>query len=138
MILALVRSDYLATCTLGKLHIDGHLFATIERAQSGDHPCIFEGKYKLVPHKSPKFGDVYAFVGDQCYEWAIPDGQNGRCLILLHPANLASELLGCVAPGLSHGVIGQEKAVLNSRAAMAAIREMLGHEEHSITVTRAA
>lgn len=138
MIFSLVRSDYLPHCTLGKLHIDGHLFATIERAQSGDHPCIPEGTYKLVPHKSPKFGDVYAFVGGSCFEYSVPEGHEGRCLILLHPANLASELLGCVAPGLSHGVIGQDKAVLNSRAAMAAIREMLGYEEHSVTIARAA
>lgn len=135
MILSLVRSTYLDRCTLGKLHIDGTLFATIERARRGDHPCIPEGKYTLIPHKSPKHGDVYAFVGESCYEYAVPEGSEGRCLILLHSANLASELLGCVAPGLSPGFIGQEHAVLNSKAAMAAIRELLGSETHSITIT---
>lgn len=135
MILPLVRTDYLPTCTLGKLHVDGTVFATMERAKTGDHPCIPEGEYQVVPHKSPKFGDVYAVIGGKCYEWEVPEGQDGRCLILIHPANLVSELLGCIAPGLSHGHIGQERAVLNSRAAMAAIKEMLGKETHRLIIS---
>jgi hypothetical protein len=138
MILSIQR-DYKDTCTPGRLHIDGTVFATMERARDGDHPCIPEGTYQLVPHVSPKHGDVYSFVGGVCYENEVPQGEEGRCLILLHSANTASELLGCVAPGLSPGYIGQERAVLHSKAAMSAIREMLGREEsHSIVISRAA
>lgn len=137
MILSLSRT-YLETCTMGKLHIDGTVFATMERARSGDHPCIPEDTYTLIPHESPKFGNVYAFVGGVCYENEVPAGRDGRCMILLHPANTAHELLGCVAPGFSPGYVGQERAVLNSRAAMAAIREILGKDSHSIHITRAA
>lgn len=133
-----IARTYLDQCTTGRMHIDGHVFATMERARVGEHPCIPEGEYTLKPHISPKHGNVYAFVGDGVYEYKVQAGEVGRCLILLHPANTAHELLGCVAPGLSPGFIGQDHAVLNSKAAMAAIREMLGQETHTVTIMRAA
>lgn len=136
MIFTIART-YLNDCTTGRMHIDGHVFATMERSRTGDHPCVPEGLYDLVPHKSPKFGNVYAFIGANVYEWAVPEGKEGRCLILLHPGNTYHDLLGCVAPGLSPGHIGQDPAVLNSKAAMGALREMLGTESHTVTIMRA-
>ena len=137
MNLWLERLEYRDDCTLGKLHIDGATFPTIERARTGDHPCITTGMYDLKPHVSPKHGNVYSFIGGDVYEYSVPEGViGGRCLVLLHSANLASELLGCVAPGLAAGFIGNEHAVLNSKAAMAAISTLLGRtESHQVRIS---
>jgi len=136
MNLWLERLEYRDDCTLGKLHIDGATFPTIERARTGDHPCIPTGMYELKPHASPRHGDVYSFIGVNVFEFEVPLGKEGRCLVLLHSANLASELLGCVAPGLGSGFIGNEHAVLNSKAAMSAISTLLGRtESHQIRIS---
>lgn len=135
MNLSLFR-HYFDDCTLGKLHVGGVVFSTIERPQTYEHPCIPQGTYSLVPHVSPEHGDVYAFVGGTCYEYAVPEGKEGRCLIELHPANFASQLLGCIAPGLADGFMDEKRAVFHSRAAMAALREILGKETHSILIMR--
>ena len=74
--------------------------------------CIPAGKYQLaLKHKSPKFGDCFAVM-------KVPD----RSDILGHPANRASELLGCFAPGSRFGYLDGEFAVLSSRKAMDDIR----------------
>lgn len=131
-----IERTYLPECTLGTLTLDdGRTFATIERARRGDHPCIPEGEYVLRPHESPHHGPVYAFVGPGVWEWAVPAGETGRCLIELHVANRASELLGCCAPGMAHGEMDGQPAVLHSAIALARISEVLGRTEvHNITI----
>ena len=136
MNLWLERLQYLDDCTLGRLHIDDAVFPTMERARIGDHPCISPGVYDLKPHISPKHGEVYSFIGGNVYEWEVPAGLVGRCLVLLHSANTAEELLGCVAPGLTTGFFGQVHAVLNSKAAMSAISTLLGRvETHKVRIS---
>jgi hypothetical protein len=136
MKLTLNRLSYPDGYTPGKLHIGEQVFDTIERARTGDHPCIPPGEYTLKPHTSPHQGEVYSFIGDGVYEWEVPAGKKGRCLVLLHSANKASQLLGCVAPGIGTGYIDNEHAVLSSQTAMAAISTLLGRtESHQITVT---
>ena len=74
--------------------------------------CIPAGEYKLMlKHKSPKFGACFSII-------EVP----GRSDILGHPANKASELLGCFAPGRRFGKLDGEFAVLSSRKAMDDIR----------------
>ena len=74
--------------------------------------CIPAGEYKLcLKHESPKFGDCFSVEN-------VP----GRSDILGHPANRASELLGCFAPGRRFGKLDGEFAVLSSRKAMDDIR----------------
>lgn len=134
-----LERTYLPECTLGQLTLDdGQVFATMERARRGDHCCIPEGDYVLRPHVSPKFGPVFAFVGPGVWEWAVPPGETGRCLILLHPGNTASDLLGCIAPGLRHGELADQPAVLDSRKALERISAVLGRQDvHPITIRSA-
>ena len=49
----------------------------------------------------------------------------GRAGILIHSANLARQLQGCIAPGLNRGVLQGEPAVLNSVLAIAFLESQL-------------
>lgn len=50
--------------------------------------CIPEGAYKVIKHKSPKFGTCF---------W-IKDVPN-RSEILIHPGNFHTQILGCILVG---------------------------------------
>jgi hypothetical protein len=70
-----------------------------------DKSCIPSGVYEFVKYLSPKHGfDV----------WLAQDVP-GRSDIEIHPANLASELLGCIGTGDTLGDIDGRIAVLNSQ-----------------------
>ena len=78
--------------------------------------CITAGTYECVWQESPRYG--------WCYEVTnVPE----RSRILIHPANWASQLLGCIALGKGRGVLNGKPAILQSRAAIkefhAAMRE---------------
>jgi hypothetical protein len=108
------RFAYLPQCTLGELIIEGcPKLYTIERPWKDNtkrESCIPEGEYGLKPHT----GHVQPAI------WI--DGVPDRFAILFHSANYASELMGCIAPGL-HWRTGEPPAVLNSKAAMATLME---------------
>ncbi len=93
--------------TFGQLVTDENIFYTVERNKDGEHPRIPAGTYNI--HL-----DVYHKGNYPAYEIEVPD----RDRILIHAANLASELLGCVAPGLSMGFLDNKLAVLDSRKAL--------------------
>lgn len=75
--------------TFGHLDTGSFECATLERPETGDHPCIPLGEYDVNwtdvhPHHNP------------CYEvMRVP----GRTAILIHSANVFEQLLGCIAPG---------------------------------------
>lgn len=114
--------------TLGFLYpygLDNPVFSTIERpwAQNKQEiSCIPEGLYKVVPYSSEKFKDV----------WEVTDVYN-RTAILIHPANMANQLKGCIAPGLASGYmydgnINQNvKAVTNSQQAIRQLKDLTNY-----------
>lgn len=113
--------------TFGQMWVgdDLRLF-TVERPWADNQPnvsCVPAGSYMLEPHRSRRFGETWALVGGSVSHhpnlYTLRDG------ILLHAANLSSELQGCIAPGLSLGFIHDEMAVLSSRSAMAKLRAAL-------------
>lgn len=81
--------------------------------------CIPEGTYKVVAHVSPKFGKCFHVLN-------VPN----RSEILIHPANMVSQLLGCIAPGTATADINGDGIldVTNSRAAMAELLNLLPKE----------
>lgn len=101
--------------TFGVLtHPSGLKWNTVERMSTGEHPRISAGTYEM------KLGMYYAGdgVGGKtdypAYELVVP----GRKNIKIHVANLASELLGCIALGLNLGFLHDYLAVLSSRQAL--------------------
>jgi len=104
--------------TFGELiYGDFHCY-TIEREWHNNQKnvsCIPSGQYNLVRHESPKFGNVYALIGQGIS--IHPEGHN-RWGILIHPANVQKELQGCIALGSALGSIHNEWAVTSSRRAV--------------------
>lgn len=142
-----VRVAYLRAATLGVLRIGAEVFATIELpwVRDPDGPggearqsCIPDGRYVLRPWQSPKFGAVYLFEAPELGVYATerPAGQLfGRTHCLLHAANEAAELLGCMAPGMRAGIVEGDHWVFESRRALARIGELLGRTaEASVTI----
>ena len=110
------------------------------------HSCVPDGLYDLVPYYSPKHAcwtfclhnaalGIFA-LPDMIPEYAI----NGRSVCEIHSANFASQLEGCIAPGLAWGHMKDdasgkdEAAVLQSKAAISVLMKVLapdGEIEHA-------
>lgn len=138
----LARFAYLESCTLGWLTFGELSVATIERPWIANPlgrggklfaSCVPDGTYRLIPH-SGRFRNVYALVNEDIgvYYQHRPAGQPwGRTAILIHEANRASEVVGCIGVGLRH--VGTQ-AVVDSRLALDKLRAVLGREEHMLTI----
>ena len=62
--------------------------------------CIPAGVYTLVPWTSPRFGDVWSFVGGSVTPFSEDSPTSaGRWGCLMHAANRWGDLNGCLAPG---------------------------------------
>lgn len=111
--------------------------AVVERADKNNQAsisCIPEGTYQLLPHESPRFGTCYAL---ECESLGVTRyGPSLRTHILIHKANTADQLEGCLAPGVAFGILGNDWAVLNSTAAFNALMQELGGQAHQLTIVR--
>ena len=107
-----LRRTYQPTQTIGKLTGGGLDLCTIELVWDDNKSrksCIPEGTYKATPRTSQKYGKHF-----------LINGVQGRDLILVHAANYARELLGCIGVGLSHADIDKDGKpdVTSSKKAM--------------------
>lgn len=94
--------------TFGRLEVDvERAWYAVEPRADAEYPRIPAGTYPLSL-------DRYHKGGYPAYEIEVP----GRSRILIHAANLASELWGCVAPGNYLGFLGDQLAVIGSRSAL--------------------
>lgn len=125
-------------CTMGILEVDG-----LARLQTIERPwvpgpegsvcghqltsCIAKGLYRLDSRETEAKGKhwILSNAALGVYRYAVPEGEYGRALVLIHSANWAHELLGCIAPGLSRGYMENEWGVRSSRDAMIELRTRL-------------
>ncbi len=144
MILNLKRDAPRLDCQQGILSVNGVNYFTIERPWLQDLPgksCVPVGTYALVPHtvvNGPLHGlQTYAFSNAELGVFPEPpadySGPNPvRVACLIHPANWAFQLEGCIAPGLARGLLvppgspALEPAVLSSDDAFREIIGVLG------------
>lgn len=116
MELILTRDFRDETCTLGVIESFGRKLQTMERpwvpsllsvAGTKGISCVAPGKYRLMPHNSEAHPNVWALVNPMLdvYHWDgdVPIARRNiaRTVVLIHSANYASELRGCIAPGLA-------------------------------------
>lgn len=80
------------------------------------HSCVPKGHYQLLDFKSSKYGNTFCLYSEELEVFANDEGY-GRYACLIHPANTASELQGCIAPGLHLGYVNSKWAVTSSRQA---------------------
>lgn len=94
--------------------------------------CVPDGLYNLLPHTRPNGDKSYALVnpleGVYHYDEHRPNGQ-GRYLILIHPGNWVTDVVGCIAPGLAYKIDSQRRQMVSSsKVAMDAILVALNGE----------
>ena len=125
-------------CTVGKLwHGDNLLCYTMEKKWDDNKPnvsCIPAGTYELKPTLSPKFGSTYCLENERL--GVSLSGDTERTHILMHKANKASELQGCIAPVSGFGVLGGEWAGLASGKAYSVLMDTLAGDKHTIEIVR--
>jgi hypothetical protein len=96
----------------GVLKLNHSVFCvTLERPWLDNKPyisCIPSGEYDLELFKSPKFFPRYNRL-----IYRLKDVEN-RSNILIHSANLMSELEGCIAVGKKYGFLHEKKGILSS------------------------
>lgn len=138
MHIELYRDTHCEYGTFGQLVFpNGETFETVEPTWGNNVPfesCVPCGIYELEYHKSPKHGDTYIFynhdLGIGKYEG---DAKRDGCLI--HIANLASQLEGCIAPGFHRAWYKNNWSVKSSGLALKRILELLGKEEkHTLAI----
>ena len=155
MNLLLVRHAYLPDVTLGRWYIAGKVFAGLgepwipskhgpggqRRDIDGKESCIPDGVYAMHPHISAKYPAaryVWFLVNEQLGVYAPgtrPSGQKwGRDAVLAHNGTTTDDILGCELAGMTHGIYNGKPAVFESRAAIAAMRELLKMEVHTLTI----
>lgn len=130
------------TCTLGVMVINERKFFTMERPWIPDpdggiggkpwYSCIPAGIYRLERRETEARGKHFIISnplhGVYRYPSDIPTGIRARSLILIHPANWAEELHGCIAPGKSRIKAEGRWMVTESRAAMNELRTLIGNQ----------
>jgi hypothetical protein len=114
MNITLTRDLYTPTETLGTMSVSGRKWFTMERpwvpiegAPCGlkGRSCVPAGTYRLEPHSSEAFKAVWALTSPALwvYHWEheVPRVRAGlaRTVVLIHVANWASELRGCISLG---------------------------------------
>ena len=142
MIIELHRDYRDVTCTLGVMSVFGKRWQTMERpwvpsdksvAGTKGVSCVSPGKYRLEPHNSEAHREVWALVAPILdvyhFEGDVPMQSRGsaRTTVLIHSANYASELRGCIAPGKERRKMPDGSwMVLRSRDALNELRNAIG------------
>jgi Family of unknown function (DUF5675) len=150
MILTLNRDAPRMDCQEGILEGGTTQWYTIEQPWNDDkpmHSCIPKGTYQLIPHtvvNGPLAGlQTWALFNATLGVFPEPvtdydEQYPQRVACLIHPANQAWQLEGCIAPGKSRGLIdigkGLQPSVLSSKDAFAEIVELLGQSSTGNTL----
>lgn len=117
----LLKRDYKGKdCTLGKMYFGDNFVETLElpwKNNTTQISCIPDGEYEVEKTYSPSFKKQL---------WLIKNVPN-RSGIRIHSANFVSELLGCIAPGLSRHDLNKDGIIdmKDSRKAMSLLEEEL-------------
>ena len=126
--LELIRFANFDDRTIGRLTIDNHSFYTIENPCLDNKAfisCIPVGEYRMIRVDSPKYGAGM---------WEISNVP-GRSHILIHVANTAKNVTGCV--GMGSGLYGDLEGVASSRIAIDRFYDLTkGYEAMDIIIRR--
>jgi len=130
------------THTQGFMSFDREILATIEQewrpAVNGDpggepnNSCVPNGIYQLIPHTRPDLKQVVALVNEDLGVYYLDEHRadgKGRFLILIHIGNWVTDIIGCIAPGLSKGNSDQGRMVQSSSTAMSRLMDYINGED---------
>lgn len=125
--LVLERFCYGDAFTFGRMEVAGAVLFTVEKPWLENQPrisCIPEGRYRCVPRRY--FRGKY----DAVEITGVPD----RSHILLHKANRAVDVQGCVGVGAALGCLGNDWAVLQSAPGFSHFMEHFGGREFDLEI----
>lgn len=135
-------------CTLGLLFADDLSLVSIERpwvpsptSKGGTKgiSCVPPGTYRLVRHNTEAHPMTWALVNEELDVLHLPsvgDPPGARTAVLIHPANWAHELRGCIAPGTRSQLDEAGRyMVCDSRKAMRLLQQRVSWtDEHTLTI----
>lgn len=155
MRISLERFSYARTEVEGVLSFENEgqtlMFPTIERpwvpnpnGVRGGEPwrsCVPDGVYTLSPWTRPNGDKVWILYAPELGVYRTADEHapgHGRHLILIHAANWAHQVNGCIAPGLLRSAMPHKgvfkQAVSHSQRAMSDLRMWLGDDHHVLEI----
>lgn len=135
-------------CMLGLLDVGSQQFCTIERpwipwdkgpGGTKGVSCVPRGIYQLVRHNTEAHPMTWALVNEDLDVIHQPraDKPHARTAVLIHPANWAHELRGCIAPGMRTTRDAEGRfMVADSRRAMRTIQTLVPWiDGHTLEIT---
>ena len=127
--LELIRTSKSRYCTYGTLNNMSNglpLCHTMELPWVNNEKgisCIPTGIYKCIPYVGTNNKRAFKIQD-------VPS----RTDILIHIANIPSDLSGCIAPGMKPGILDSEPAVLESGIAMEYLEHFIGSESFELII----
>lgn len=126
----LTRIKQTKGCLLGTLLLDNNLaYTTLERSWHDNKvsvSCIPQGLYRCVWQQSYRFG--------WCYEVRnVLD----RSRILILAGNTKEDTSGCILLGSEFGLLGKNKAVLHSKAAVKGFNAQMQKQNFKLEILNA-
>jgi len=123
----------------GEVMENGHHIAySIEQPWNDNipfHSCIPAGQYSLVNHDGTKYKNTFVFFAPEL-DVHLSKHDTGRYACVMHPANRAQELSGCMAFGASLSCLNGEWAVSRSRDTTYNVIEKLRKtKQHGIIIS---
>ena len=98
--LVLERQEFSKDWIIGSFYYNGDFICySLERPWLNNKAfvsCVPDGEYELEYHKYHGKLDTFALIGETVSHF---DSGKQRSTILIHPANVVSELEGCIATG---------------------------------------
>ncbi len=97
-----------------------------------NNSCVPAGTYELIPHTRPNGDEVVALVNEALGVFYLEEDmseEGGRFLILMHKGNWSTDIIGCVAPGLSRTDSDKGPMVTSSKAAMELIMDYIDGDD---------
>lgn len=143
MELILTRDLHESSCELGLLAVGGAHFQTIElpwRENQHGISCVPYGKYQLERHSSDAHPRTWGLINEELHvtHYPLQAHPDWRSLCLIHSANWARQLQGCIAPGKNRTFIDGLWKVENSLAAFQTILALVPWtNEHTLEIRRA-
>lgn len=99
-------------------------------------PRVAPGWYRCEPHgwgpEAVRFRQTWALVGRDVSHF--PEPGVPRSAILIHAGNTDEQTLGCILVGMRRGELNGEPALLESRVAMEALRNLIGNDPFGLSI----
>ena len=130
-----------STATLSHVTVDDQEFWGIEKPWRNNRSmvsCIPLGHYVLIPYKSPRYGNTWAFVGGSVS--AKRSAASARFACLIHKGNYGKDVKGCLAIGSSPNYPWDTKkpSLLSVRASKVAFDKLMdmleGEPYHTVSI----